>query len=69
MNEEICSFERNVTWDLVKLPIGKSGIGVKWMYKTKYNENGKIENHKERLVEKDFTSQCMKIERISYVFN
>ena len=38
MNEEIEAIERNKTWDLVDLPVDKSNIGVKWVYKTKLNE-------------------------------
>jgi hypothetical protein len=57
MNEEIEAIERNNTWDLVDLPIGKTNIGVKWVYKTKFNEKGKVEKHKERLVAKGFAQQ------------
>ena len=31
--------EKNQTWDLVDIPIDKTSIGVKWVYKTKLNEN------------------------------
>jgi hypothetical protein len=54
MNEEI---ERNNTWDLVDLPIGKTNIGVKWVYNKKFNEKGKVEKHKEILVAKGFSQQ------------
>ena len=57
MNEEIEAIERNNTWDLVDLPIGKTNIGVKWVYKTKFNEKGKVEKHKARLVAKGFAQQ------------
>jgi hypothetical protein len=57
MNEEIEAIERNNTWDLVDLPIGKTNIGVKWVYKTKFNEKGKVEKNKERLVAKGFAQQ------------
>ena len=52
MDEEINAIERNKTWDLVELPKGKEVIGVKWVYKTKSNAEGKIERHKARLVVK-----------------
>jgi hypothetical protein len=57
MNEEIEAIERNNTWGLVDLPSGKNSIGVKWVYKTKFNEKGKVEKHKARLVEKRFSQQ------------
>jgi hypothetical protein len=40
MNQEIDSIEKKNTWDLVDFPRHKKGIGVKWVYKTKLNENG-----------------------------
>eukprot|EP00253_Pinus_taeda_P024252 PITA_24252 len=52
MDEEMNAIERNKTWDLVELPKGKEVIGVKWVYKTKSNAEGKIERHKARLVVK-----------------
>lgn len=32
------------------MPTGKTPIGCKWLYKTKYNPDGSIERHKSRLV-------------------
>jgi hypothetical protein len=46
-----------MTWDLVDLPRNKKSIGVKWVYKIKLNEKGKIEKHKARLVFKGFSQQ------------
>jgi hypothetical protein len=57
MNQEIDSIEKNKTWDLIDLPSHKKSIGVKWVYKTKLNEKGKIEKHKARLVAKGFSQQ------------
>ena len=54
MNEEIGAIEKNDTWDLVDLPQGKEVIGVKWVYKTKRNIEGKIERYKARLVVKGY---------------
>ena len=39
------------------LPQGKEVIGVKWVYKTKRNAEGKIERHKARLVVKGYKQQ------------
>ena len=42
MEEEIKSIQRNNTWDLVDLPEGKTPVGLKWIYKAKYNANGSV---------------------------
>jgi len=57
MNEEIGAIEKSNTWWLVDLPKGKEVIGVKWVYKTKSNAEGKIERHKARLVVKGYKQQ------------
>lgn len=57
MNDEIESIEENDTWELVDLPKNKEFIGVKWVYKTKYKENGEIDKYKARLVGKGFAQE------------
>lgn len=57
MNEEIISIEKNKTWELIDLPKGKNVIGVKWIYKTKFKEDGSIHKHKARLVAKGYSQQ------------
>lgn len=57
MEKEVDSIERNDTWGLCKLPKGVIPIKVKWLYKTKLNEQGKIEKYKARLVAKGYTQQ------------
>ena len=57
MNEDIGAIEKINTWQLVDLPKGKEVIGVKWVYKTKSNAEGKIERKKERLVVKGYKQQ------------
>ena len=52
MDEEIDAIERNETWELIVFPHKKKVIGVKWVYKTKCNVEGKIDRHKARLVVK-----------------
>ena len=54
MNEEIGAIENNDTWELVDLPQGKEVIGVKWVYKNKSNNEGKIERHKAILFVKGY---------------
>ena len=44
MDEEIASIEKNQTWELVDLPNGRDVTGLKWIYKTKYNEDGSIKS-------------------------
>lgn len=57
MNDEMAFIERNQTWELVSLPEGKDFIGVKWVYKTKFNAKGKIKTYKEILVVKGYAQQ------------
>ena len=52
MDEEIDAIEMNETWELTDLPPKKQVIGVKWVYKTKCNAEGKIDRQKTRLVVK-----------------
>ncbi|KAM1803916.1 hypothetical protein ACFX12_029840 [Malus domestica] len=52
MNLEIEAIERNDTWELTTLPPGGKVIRVKWVYKTKLNENGEMDKYKARLVAK-----------------
>lgn len=54
MKSEIHSIEKNQTWELTTLPEGFKAIGVKWVYKTKLNEDGKVEKYKARLVVKGY---------------
>ena len=57
MNEEIDAIQKNQTWYLLDIPAEKTSIEVKWVYKTKLNEKGELENHKERLVAKGHAQQ------------
>eukprot|EP00253_Pinus_taeda_P026410 PITA_26410 len=57
MNEEIGAIKKSKTWELVDLPKGKNAIGVKWVYKTKSNAEGKIDRHKARVVVKGYKQQ------------
>nr|KAJ0217134.1 hypothetical protein LSAT_V11C300103400 [Lactuca sativa] len=54
MQKEINSLEENGTWSLEELPKGKRAIDSKWVYKIKYQPNGKIERYKAELVSKGF---------------
>ncbi|GJR46734.1 retrovirus-related pol polyprotein from transposon TNT 1-94 [Tanacetum coccineum] len=50
--------KKNDTWEMTDLPHGAKKVGVKWVYKTKYNENGEVEKYKARLVAKGYTQKC-----------
>ena len=55
MHEELEALNRNKTWEIVELPIGKKTVGCRWVYKTKYKSDGIVERHKARLVAKGYT--------------
>ena len=57
MKSEIASIEKNATWELVDLPIGKNVVGTKWIYEVKYHSDGTVEKHKARLVAKGFSQE------------
>jgi hypothetical protein len=42
MEDEIEVIEKNRTWKLVDRPQDKEIIGVKWIYKVKYNVDGSV---------------------------
>lgn len=54
MKKEINSIEKNGTWKLIDLSVGKKSIGVKWVFKQKLKPDGSISKHKARLVAKQF---------------
>ena len=57
MKEELDALSKNHTWDLVTLPLGKSVVGCKWIYKIKTHSDGFVERYKARLVAKGFTQE------------
>jgi hypothetical protein len=57
MNTEIKAIEKNNTWELTVLPAEAKPIGVKWVFKTKLNEEGKVDKHKARLVAKGYSQR------------
>eukprot|EP00253_Pinus_taeda_P009757 PITA_09757 len=62
MNEEYRSLLANDIWDLVPLLKGQKFVRCKWLYKTKYGPDGKVDKHKARLVVKGF----LQVEGIDY---
>ncbi|CAL2226145.1 unnamed protein product [Prunus armeniaca] len=57
MDAEIQAIERNDTWKLTELPPRGKTIGVKWVFRTKLNENGEVDKYKARLVAKGYSQQ------------
>nr|GEZ41280.1 putative reverse transcriptase, RNA-dependent DNA polymerase, Gag-polypeptide of LTR copia-type [Tanacetum cinerariifolium] len=54
MNLEMEALNRNGTWVIIELPIGRKPIGSKWMFKVKYKSTGEVERFKARLVAKAY---------------
>lgn len=49
--------QRNQTWELTELPASKKVIDLKWVFKTKYQANGKVQCYKAHLVARGYTQQ------------
>lgn len=49
--------KKNNTWQFTDLPKGQRIIGDKWIYKTKLNENGKVDKYKAHLVAKGYKQE------------
>ena len=46
--------QRNKTWELVDKPKDRKVIGVKWVFRTKLNEDCSIDKHKAILIIKGY---------------
>ena len=57
MDKEIQALEQNHTWDLTTLPLGKTPIGCKWVYRIKLKADGTVDRYKARLVAKGYTQR------------
>jgi len=55
MLEELRALEKNKTWDLVELPIGKKAVSCKWVFTVKQSPEGKVERYKARLVARGYS--------------
>lgn len=49
MEEEISVIEKNKTWELVERSINKDVVGVKWIYKSTFNEDVSFQKTKQYL--------------------
>jgi len=54
MTQELQALEANHTWHLNTLPPGKKALSSKWVYRTKYKDDGSVERYKARLVIRGF---------------
>ena len=59
MVEEMDALYSNGTWELVVLLLGKSPVGLRWVYTVKVGPNGKIDRLKANLVAKRYTRTIM----------
>ncbi|GJZ21312.1 zinc finger, CCHC-type containing protein [Tanacetum coccineum] len=57
MNVEMEALNRNVTWYIIELPVGRKAIGCKWVFKVRYRCTGDVERFKARLVAKSFNQK------------
>jgi hypothetical protein len=57
MKQELESMEKNRTWELIDLPTGHRPISLKWVFKLKKDEKGRVTKHKARLVARGFIQQ------------
>ncbi|GKA15178.1 ribonuclease H-like domain-containing protein [Tanacetum coccineum] len=57
MNQEMKALNRNGTWIITDLHVGRKPIGSKWVFKVKYKSSGEVERFKARLVAKGFNQK------------
>ena len=55
MVEEMDALDKNEAWDIFELLVGRKSVGRKWLFKKKFNAQGKVEKYKARLVEKGYS--------------
>ena len=55
MTEKMQAIEKNSTWELVHIPEGKNVVGLKWVFRTKYNADRNIQKQKARVVDKGYS--------------
>lgn len=55
IEEELDSMSKNCVWTLTPSPPQIKTIGCKWVFKTKRDDEGRIEGYKAGLVAKSFT--------------
>ncbi len=56
-DSEYNSLIENKTWRLVELPPGRKTIGCKWVFRAKYDSEGRVKRFKARLVAKGYAQK------------
>lgn len=62
MQEEIIALHENATWVLVPRPNNDNVVGSKWVFRTKFKEDGSLDRYKVCLVAKEY----MQVEGLDY---
>jgi len=57
MEEELHQFTRNDVWTLFPKPENKRIIGIRWIFRNKLDEHGKVVRNKARLVAQGYNQQ------------
>lgn len=57
MEDELVALERNGTWEITNLPLGKKTIGCRWVYKVKLKADGSVDKYKAQLVAKRYNQK------------
>ena len=55
MEEAMNSLQKNTTWELVSLPLGRKLVQCKWVFRNKVAADASTYKYKERMVEKNFS--------------
>ena len=55
MDEEMEALEKNDTWEMGPLPVGKKLVGSRWVFTIKYHSDGSVARYKARLVARRYT--------------
>jgi hypothetical protein len=56
-DSEYNSLMENTTWRLVQLPPGRTAIGCRWVFRAKYDSDGRVNRFKARLVAKGYAQK------------
>ncbi|XP_070005853.1 uncharacterized mitochondrial protein AtMg00820-like [Nicotiana sylvestris] len=57
MQEDLDQFDKNQVWKLIPKPENAPGIGTKWVFRNKLDEDGKVVRNKTRLVSQGYSQQ------------